>query len=146
METRIPHFIISEAAQSLCVAFATGGTITQVYSWFSFVINANIPFVMLVYMNYVIIKKVGQSRKMFMHKRTTDDHKERDQNHNRLNDRRQKTMKNTENQLTIMLLLVTTLFFNSYDSNLRPIFVILIYKKGYSGKICQSYVTLPLFL
>ena len=61
-------------------------------------------------MNYIIIKKVGQSRKMFVHRNTTDDDKQREQNCNRANDRRQKTMKNTENQLTIMLLLVTTLF------------------------------------
>ena len=106
----IPHLIISEAVQSICIAFAIGGTITQVYSWFSFVLNANIPFIMLIYMNYIIIKRVGQSRKMFMHKNATDDDKQRDQNYNRGNHRRQKTMKNTENQLTIMLLLVTTLF------------------------------------
>ena len=106
----IPHLIISEAVQSICVAYGIGGTITQVYSWFSFVLNANIPFIMLIYMNYTIIKKVGQSRKMFVYKDKTDDEKERNQNHNRANDRRGKSMKNTENQLTIMLLLVTTLF------------------------------------
>ena len=61
---------------------------------------------MLIYMNYVIIKKVRQSRKMF----GNNDSEKGDQGHCNANQQRQKTMKNTENQLTVMLLLVTTLF------------------------------------
>ena len=51
-------------------------------------------------MNYVIVKTVRNSQKCF---RSTDT--------NRGMETRQKTMKNSEKQVTIMLLLVTTLFF-----------------------------------
>ena len=55
---------------------------------------------MLIYMNIVIIKAVRKSRKLFrVDERTTAGI-----------DTRLKTMKNAENQLTKMLLLVTTLF------------------------------------
>ena len=67
---------------------------TKVYSWFSFVLSAIIPFTLLIHMNYVIVKTVKNSQKMFSNGM----------------DKRQKTMKSAENQLTIMLLLVTTLF------------------------------------
>ena len=60
-------------------------------------------------MNSVIAKTIQQSRRMFGNiKRTTvpDSHQEA----NKGMQKRQKSMKNAENQLTIMLLLVTTLF------------------------------------
>ena len=57
-------------------------------------------------MNYVIIEKVRQSRKMF----STNDTQNDSQGQGNANEKRQKTMKNTESQLTVMLLLVTTLF------------------------------------
>ena len=50
-------------------------------------------------MNYVIVKTVRKSRKMFRSNTETEG-----------TDTRHKTMKSTENQLTTMLLLVTTLF------------------------------------
>ena len=50
-------------------------------------------------MNYVIVKTVRKSRKMFRSNIETEG-----------TDTRQKTMKNAQNQLTTMLLLVTTLF------------------------------------
>ena len=73
---------------------------SRVYSWLSFVLIGLIPFTMLIHMNFVIVKTVRNSRKMF-----------------RVNDAntgmqtRQRTMKSAESQVTIMLLLVTTLFF-----------------------------------
>ena len=73
---------------------------TKVYSWFSFIINAIIPFTMLIHMNFVIVKTVRTSQKLF----TTDDTNTR-------MDKRQKNMKDVEIQLTVMLLLVTTLIF-----------------------------------
>ena len=75
--------------------------ITTVYSWLSFVFNAIIPFAMLIHMNYVIAKTVRKGRKLF---------ERNDINTRGGMERRQKTMKIAENQLTIMLLLVTTLF------------------------------------
>ena len=50
-------------------------------------------------MNYVIVKTVRNSRKMF-----------RSDVGNAVAETREKTMKSVENQLTTMLLLVTTLF------------------------------------
>ena len=58
-----------------------------------------IPFTLLIYMIFVIAKTVRNSRKSF-----------RDNDRTTGIDARQKTMKTAENQLTIMLLLVTTLF------------------------------------
>ena len=94
-----PHLFLSSFMGDLCVAYGVDSLITRVYSWFSFVLNAIIPFVLLIYMNFVIVKTVRTSRKSFGdNDRTTGI------------DARQKTMKSAENQLTIMLLLVTTLF------------------------------------
>ena len=83
------------------MGYAIGGVITKVYSWLTFVINAVIPFVSLLYMNYLIIQAVRGSRKMFR------EHIERGQGQVNINPGRQK---NTETQLTTMLLLVTSLF------------------------------------
>ena len=55
---------------------------------------------MLIHLNYVIVKTVRTSRQLFR----------RDDIYTGMETRR-KTMKSAENQLTIMLLLVTTLFF-----------------------------------
>ena len=101
-----PHLLFSEeVVGGKCIAYATGGVITKVYSWFSFVLNAVIPFTLLIHMNYVIFKTVQQSRKMFKTKAITTGTVI-----NQVTETRQKTMKSAENQLTIMLLLVTTLF------------------------------------
>ena len=102
----LPHLYMSQLTDGICLGYANGGTITKVYSWFTFVINVIIPLTSLIYMNGVIIQKVRSSRKQFGFREDT-------QNHGPSNvaaAKRQKTMKNTENQLTIMLLFVTTLF------------------------------------
>ena len=92
----IPHLFLSSFMGDLCVAYGIDSLITRVYSWFSFVLNAIIPFVLLIYMNFVIVKTVRTSRKSFGdNDRTTG------------MDSRQKAMKSAENQLTIMFLLVT---------------------------------------
>ena len=44
----IPHLFISNVVGGECVGYATGGKITNIYSWFCFVINAMIPFSMLI--------------------------------------------------------------------------------------------------
>ena len=96
----IPHLFISSARDGECFAYGISSVMSRVYSWFSFVLNAIVPFTMLIHMNSVIVKTVRNSRKMF---RTNDT--------NSGMETRQKTMKSAENQVTIMLLLVTTLFF-----------------------------------
>ena len=101
----IPHFFLSSVIFGRCLNFGIPSVITSVYSWFSFVLNAVIPFTMLIHMNYVIIKVVRESRKLF----GGNDVNTR-QGIDQAMETRQKTMKSAENQLTIMLLLVTTLF------------------------------------
>ena len=96
----IPHLFISEASDGQCFAYGISSIMSRIYSWLSFVLNAIIPFTMLIHMNYVIVKTVRNSRKMF----GTNDT-------NSGMETRQRTMKSAENQVTIMLLLVTTLFF-----------------------------------
>ena len=60
---------------------------------------------MLIHMNYVIVKSVRRSRKMFAsNERRTNEIVDQGM------DTRQKNLKTAENQLTVMLLLVTTLF------------------------------------
>ena len=95
----IPHFFLSGVIGGQCMAFGVSSVFSRLYSWFSFVLNAIIPFTLLIHMNYVIVKTVRNSRNMFVSKGT-----------NARLDARQKTMKSAENQLTIMLLLVTILF------------------------------------
>ena len=96
----IPNFFLIREIGGQCVAYSIKSLIAKVYSWFSFVLNAIIPFTLLIHMNYVIVKSVRESRHMFRHNQTASQG----------TGRRQKTMKSAENQVTIMLLLVTTLF------------------------------------
>ena len=101
----IPHLFLSSIIGKECLAYGISSVIAKVYSWFSFVLNAIIPFTVLIHMNYVIVKSVRKSREMFAaDKRMT--HQGADHGM----ETRQKRMKSAENQLTIMLLLVTTLF------------------------------------
>ena len=98
----IPHFFLSKVIGGQCLNFGVKSVITRVYSWVSFVLNAVIPFTLLIHMYCVIVKVVRQSRNLF---------KDNDVNTGQEMDQgRQKTIKNAQNQLTIMLLLVTTLF------------------------------------
>ena len=61
----IPHLFFTKMVGDVCIGYATGGIITKVYSWMSFSVNAVMAFLGFIYMNYVIIKKVRSSRKMF---------------------------------------------------------------------------------
>ena len=101
----IPHLFSSNLIKNLCVGYALGGTKTKVYSWISFLVNFIIPFSMLIHMNYAIIKAVRNSGKMFGTNTAIDGRKK-----TQGMDTRQRKMKNAENQLTTMLLLVTVLF------------------------------------
>ena len=58
----IPHFFLSSVIGGHCFNFGISSVFSKVYSWFSFVINAIIPFTMLIYMNIVIVKAVRESR------------------------------------------------------------------------------------
>ena len=100
-----PHMFSTLLIDGQCFAYAVDSPITKIYSWFSFGLNAIIPFTLLIYMSCIIVKTVQQSHKMFRINDTNSDTVI-----NQQINARQKTMKNAEHQLTIMLLLVTTLF------------------------------------
>ena len=104
----IPHLFSSRLVGDQCLGYVDGGIFTKVYSWLSFVINGVVPFTMLIYMNLIIVRTVKSSRKMFHSTNLTTIDVNR--NANTESDTRQRTKKNAENQLTKMLLLVTTLF------------------------------------
>ena len=97
-----PHLYLTHVVGGQCLAYGTGGLVTKIYSWLSFVLNAVIPFTLLIYMNFIIVKAVRSSRKMFGVKTSAGTDQGLETRH--------KNMKNAENQLTIMLLSVTMLF------------------------------------
>ena len=51
----IPSLFLSEIVGNECPGYAKGAVFTKIYSWFSFCVNAIIPFAMLIYMNCVIV-------------------------------------------------------------------------------------------
>ena len=61
----IPHIFLSSVIGGQCINFGISSVFSRVYSWFSFVLNAIIPFTMLIHMNFIIVKAVKKSRKMF---------------------------------------------------------------------------------
>ena len=101
----ILHFFLSSIIGDQCLAYGIRSVMSRIYSWLSFVLNAIIPFTMLIHMNYIIVNSVRKSRKMFAaNNGTTNEGADQGMA------TRQRNMKTAENQLTIMLLLVTTLF------------------------------------
>ena len=108
----VPQFFASKLIGVQCLGYRAAGVLTKVYSWFSFVLNAIIPFGLLIYMNFVIVKTIRKSRKMFSYNEITGANSKRpdQKSMNAVLKMRQSAMKNAENQVTIMLLLVTTLF------------------------------------
>ena len=95
----IPPLFLSNIIDNYCYLYGSGSVISRVYSWLSFVLNAIGPFTMLIHMNFVIVRNVRMSGELFKENAT-----------NTGMDVRQKKMKSAEKQVTIMLVLVTTLF------------------------------------
>ena len=143
----IPNIFMSNLIGNECLAYVTGGVIAKVYSWLTFVVNAVIPFALLIYMNTVIIQKVRHSRKKFGNKDSFVDNKGHGEN--TANQRRQKSMKNAENQLTKMLLLVTTLFLilmiPGYFRFLYLSFVMMNTPSGYADLKLLFHITHKLY-
>ena len=118
----------TEVITGKCYAYSVKNVLTKVHSWSSFIINAIIPFTLLIHMNYVIVITVRNSRKMF-----------RSSVGNAVEETREKTMKSAENQLTTMLLLVTTLFFDPSTYNLYQIYLCSFCEFRYPFKICNVH-------
>ena len=126
----IPHFFITAVEAGACYGYSVKSILTKIYSWVSIVFNVIIPFTMLIHMNYVIVKTVRNSRRMF-----------RSDTGSVGTERRQKSMKSAENQLTTMLLLVTTLFLIL----LLPTCIRFIYAAFFISNIPSKFAT-SLFL
>ena len=121
----IPHYFAASLLGGQCLGSIVGGTITRVYSWISFVVNVMIPFSMLIYMNSVIVKTVRKSRTLFQDNPTPSTGKY--PNAKQGTDKRQRTIKGVENQLIIMLLMVTILFLILLiPTHIRYIYLMLV--------------------
>ena len=103
----IPHFLLSSKVGDRCLAYGISSLLAKVYSWFSFVINAIIPFALLIHMNYDIVKILRNSHKIF-----------RANDKNARMEARQKTMKNAEKQLTNHVANGDNIIFDSTFSSL----------------------------
>ena len=135
----IPLIFWIKIVESRCVPYSTANFFGKLHSWLSFVLNAIIPFTMLISMNCIIVKEVRKSRKMFAMKKSTTA-SDRSQSVNRQSG--QKSKKSVENQLTIMLLLVTTLFLVL----LSPSYVQSIYQTLTERDTPSKYANSMLFL
>ena len=141
----IPHFFLSTVIGGQCFNLGISSLITKVYSWLSFVLNAIIPFTMLIHMNYVIVKSIRKSRDMF-----AADNKTIEGGRGQELDVRQRTMKSAEKQVTIMLVLVTTLFLlllcPTYCRFIFLVFVKLDTPVEYAKAILFFHVTSLLYI
>ena len=108
----LPHIFLPYLASGKCLGlshFLATSIFVKIFSSSAFVLNGFIPLSMLIYMNFVIAQTVRNSRHMFKGNTATTG-AGKVPTTNKGMDTREQTMKNAENQLTIMLLLVTTLF------------------------------------
>ena len=122
----LPHLYTTAVVPGTCYGYSVKSILTKMFSWFTIVINAVIPFTLLIHMNYVIVKTVKGSRKMFRNSVGSAGVKIRE-----------KTMKSAENQLTTMLLLVTTLFLIL----LLPTYIRFIYAAFVSSDTPSKFAT-----
>ena len=135
-----PHLLLANVVGEFCLTYAIVGTIVEMYSWITIIINGIIPFSCLIHMNYVILQTVRRSHKMFRSntKRTgTGSVVEKNKGANK----RQRIMKTAKNQLTIMLLLISTLFLIL----LLPAFIRFIYFSLVERDTPSKYASAILF-
>ena len=141
----IPDFFITKMIGTVCVSYAVGGVYAQIYSWLTFILNGIIPLTSLIGMNSTIIYEVKKSHRRFKNFESA----KKLQNQNSVNTPRENTSKIVENQLTLMLLLVTTLFLVL----LIPTYVRFLYfafanrdtPGKYAGAMLFYYITTRLY-
>ncbi len=102
----IPHLFLSGIKANICRVYLKPVLFSPVHSWLSFVVNFIVPFSLLFFMNLVIIQQVKRSHQRFGERNSSTEV----QSYNNPAQQRLKTQKNVENQLTRMLVLVTSLF------------------------------------
>ena len=145
----VPHLLITSLVGDFCFSYVVGGLVAEVFSWTTFLVNGIIPFSLLIHMNFVIVQTVRRSQKMFG-SITNIATIESVSDGNIGTIKRQRTMKSAENQLTVMLLLVTMLFLIL----LLPTYIRFIYSSllemdtpsKYAGSMLFSQVTHKLYI
>ena len=100
------HIFLTSLVRGKCRGYVLGGLISKVMPWISFFVNEMIIFLMLIYMNSIIIQTIKNSGKIFesASELKHESHSEKGM------EKRQEKIKSAENQLTVMLLLVTILY------------------------------------
>ena len=137
----IPHIVFEVALNGRCYAYSIRHVTAKIHSWLSFVLNGVIPFSTLIYMNFVIVKTVRRSRTLF---RSNDTIITTECSTNKINkgiETKQNRFRNVERQLTIMLLLVTTLFLIL----LIPTYIRFIYTSFVKGNTPSRFAGHELF-
>ena len=135
-----PHLLISSLVGDFCFSYVVGGIVAEVFSWITFLVNGLIPFSLLIHMNYVIVQTVRRSQKMFGSITNIAAIESVSDGKTGVN-KRQRTMKSAENQLTVMLLLVTTLFLTL----LLPTYIRFIYSSLLEMDTPSKYASSMLF-
>ncbi len=102
----IPHFVLSDTEAKICRVYLKPGLFSSIHSWLSFVVNFIVPFSLLFFMNLVIIQQVKRSHQKFGNKSNSTE----GPSDNNPAQQRVRAQKNVENQLTKMLVLVTSFF------------------------------------
>ena len=146
----IPHIFLPNVVDGKCLGlghFLSSNIFIKIYTWSTFDLNGVIPLFMLIYMNFVIVQTVRKSRQIFkVNTATTGAGKVPATN--KVMDTRQKTMKNAEHQLTIMLVLVTTLFIilllPIYIRIINVTFVVVTSPSEYASSILFFQITYKL--
>ena len=100
------NIFLTSLVRGKCRGYVIGGLISKVLPWIRFFVNGMIIFLVLIYMNFIIIQTIKNSGQIF---KSSSELKH--ESHSKMEmDKRQRKMKNVESQLTIMLLLVTILY------------------------------------
>ena len=135
----IKHLITFTTFNGECMAYNREGLVNAIFSWMGFIFTGVIPISLLAYMNSVILRTVRKSGNIFTNGGDSLE----------FSKVRKKTMKSAENQLTIMLLLVTMLFLvlliPTYIRYLYLTFVDSSTPRGYANIVLFSQVTYKLY-
>ncbi len=119
----IPHFFLSDTEAKICRVYLKHQVFSAIHSWLSFVVNFIVPFACLFFMNLVIIQQVKKSH----HKFGEMSNSTKETPDNNPAQQRLRAQKSVENQLTRMLLLVTSLFLILlFPTNMRFIYTTLV--------------------
>ena len=124
--------------RTACVSYAAGGVYAKIYSWLTFFLNGVIPLTSLIAMNSTIVHEVRKSHNRFRNHESVKELA----NPNFAGQGRHRPRKSVENQLTVMLLLVTTLFLVL----LIPTYVRFLYFTSVNRDTPEKQATATLFL